>query len=288
MSIIADGGLRFPIGSDGCQKAGDECRLRAASPEVDSTSYSERLRGVSIDAQGGYGIVPVQAPYLPRRRKGVPMSVQDRFDLTARDASVLEVLALRVRVLSIRQVSRTWFSDSSSADSRASRRIQALAASGLVETYSAWVRPELSLADPLVRWSPGTPAPLFPDLATQLARRWSQPARRTQLVGASRRTSARLAGVTNHRPRRSEVSHDLTLAGIYLRYRQTDRSIAEAWTPDFRLRRLGFGDHARLPDALIDLAGTQRVVELGGTYSARKLGEFHEFCESRGLPYEIW
>lgn len=216
------------------------------------------------------------------------MSVQNRCDLTARDTSVLEVLALRVRALSIRQVARTWFSDSSTADSRASRRMQALAASGFIEVYSAWVRPELSLTEPIANWSPGTPAPPFTDLAMQFARRWSEPAKRTQLVVASRRTGARLAGVSSHRPRRSEVSHDLTLAGIYLKYRQTDRSIAEAWTPDFRLRRLGFGDHARLPDALIDLVGTQRVVELGGMYSARKLGDFHEFCEARGLPYEIW
>lgn len=84
------------------------------------------------------------------------------------------------------------------------------------------------------------------------------------------------------------MSHDLTLAGIYLRLRASDPAVAESWIPEYRMRRLGFGDRMRLPDALVERQGERVVIELGGEYSTAKLTEFHGFCVREGLRYEIW
>ena len=211
-----------------------------------------------------------------------------RSNLTPRDRALLDALTQRVRALSVGQIARTWFSDTADPVRNAERRLRSLAAGGLVERLVMSARPELVLSRPLLCWAPRQPAPDFGRLAYQLESRWTAPAMPTRLVVASRAAGAWLGGSGGRRPRRSEVSHDLTLAGLYLRRLAEWPEIRELWLSEARLRRLGYGDDARLPDAMIRERDISTAIEVGGTYSAQKLVTFHEFCAGRELRYELW
>ncbi|RIK67132.1 MAG: hypothetical protein DCC65_07895 [Planctomycetota bacterium] len=208
--------------------------------------------------------------------------------LSVRDRDILDALTLRVRVLSIPQIARIWFGTVTEPTRQATRRIEALAQAGLVEQASVPVRPELALERPLVKWSPGKTEPVFERLATILDARWRGPAKLMRLVIASRKAGHARGGSGGRWPRRSEVSHDVTLAGLYLAWRYGARESGAEWISEARLRQEGFGDRHRLPDAMIRAAADRRVIELGGAYGAAKLRDFHRFCAEQGLPYELW
>lgn len=89
-------------------------------------------------------------------------------------------------------------------------------------------------------------------------------------------------------PRRSELSHDLTLAEVYLGWLARPESAAERWISEAGLTKLGFGDRKRLPDAMIERATGRFAVEVGGEYAASKLAAFHRFCAQHELGYELW
>lgn len=208
-------------------------------------------------------------------------------NLTERDHDILDTLALRARVLSVGQIAAEWFASTANPVKNARRRTCELASMGCVACFPARVRPPLELTGPLARWKPNDPAPDLKRLSGQLIRRWTAPAAATLLVTATLKSGRRLDGDGGRRPRRSEGSHDLTVAGVYLNWRRRAPVGAE-WVSEAQLRRQGFGDESRLPDGMILLNGTRTVIEIGGAYSTRKLEEFHEFCWREELPYEIW
>ncbi|QDV90765.1 hypothetical protein RAS2_18480 [Phycisphaerae bacterium RAS2] len=215
--------------------------------------------------------------------------VPSHLHLSERDRDLLDALTLRVRVLSVPQIARYWFGKVGDPIRQAARRISALKRAGLVEQAAVPARPELALHRPLVTWIPGEAEPDFQRFATILDARWREPATPTRIVIATRKAGNARGGSGGRWPRRSEVSHDLTLAGLYLawRRRRQGKEAAE-WIFEARLRQEGFGDEDRLPDAMIQESGRRRVIELGGAYGAAKLRDFHRFCAERGLPYELW
>lgn len=225
---------------------------------------------------------------LPRPRENVPKAVQNLPEITDRDRAILDSLVRRIRVLSVGQVARTWFEATRDPGRFATRRLRLLEQAGLIERYEELVRPELSFKTPLASWKPGRTEPAFSRLATQLASRWQQPVRRTPVLIATKAAGTKLGGHGGRRPRRSEVSHDLSLAGLFLHLLETEPDVAATWTSEAGLRRLGFGAKTKLPDALVHRESRPTVIELGGIYAASKLQEFHGFCQTHGLAYEIW
>lgn len=209
-------------------------------------------------------------------------------NLTARDRAILDTLTRRVRVLSMDQVARTWYAKTVRPIQNAVKRLRSLEVAGLVEQFSMPARPELVLGGPLLTWHPGGKRPDWERLSYRLTARWNKPAVPTPLIIATRSAGTWLGGFGGRRPRRSEVSHDLSFAGVYLHWLRCNPSQRDDWISEARLRHLGFGDQARLPDALVQRDGRRTVIELGGAYSADKLREFHGFCADRGLPYELW
>lgn len=214
--------------------------------------------------------------------------MQNRPNITNRDRAILDALVHRVRVLSVDQVARTWFGSTSDPDRFAIRRLVILASTGLVERFHLLARPELTFERPLAYWAPGRDAPGFSPLATRLAARWREPVQRIPAVVATKAAGTRLGGTGGRRPRRSEASHDLSLGGLYLRFVKREPVVAKTWVSESGLRRFGFGDAVKLPDALVYRDGEPTIVELGGTYGAGKLREFHGFCREHGLRYELW
>lgn len=208
--------------------------------------------------------------------------------LTARDMALIDALTLRIRALSVEQIARTWFCNSQDPRRSALRRIATLARVGAVERLEAHARPELSLTQATAVWMPDKPAPDFEALSYQLARRWRQPAVPVSVVIATREAGAWNGGYGGRRPRRSEFSHDLSLAGVYLNWLQRDSHGTARWISEATLRKHGFGERGILPDAMVEERGRRHIVELGGVYGAVKLREFHRFCATRELAYEIW
>lgn len=209
-------------------------------------------------------------------------------NFTARDRALLDTLALRVRVLSVRQIARHWFAATSDPLRNARRHAQALAAGGFVELFSMPARPEITLVEAAVTWRPGDAPPDFARLSHQLTSRWNEPAAPTELVIATPRGGGWLGGGGGRRPRRSEVSHDIALTGLYLRWAVQCRQTGDEWVSEARLRKMGFGEHARLPDAMVRNGDRWTAIELGGAYSADKLADFHRFCAARTIAYELW
>lgn len=208
--------------------------------------------------------------------------------LTERDRDLLAALTQRVRVLTLPQVGRTWFGGTADPALQAGRRLRRLAAAGWVTLLTMKARPELELVGPLVDWRRGTPAPDFHRLARLLAIRWTEPIRPTALVLATATAGTRLGGAGGRRPRLSEVSHDITLAAVYLRWRDRAAATRGDWLSEARLTQLGFGAGTRLPDALVCCAERRIAIEVGGEYPPAKLRAFHDFCDGSGLDYELW
>lgn len=208
--------------------------------------------------------------------------------LTARDLALIDALTLRIRALSVDQIARTWFSNSQDPRRSALRRIATLARLGAVEQYKAHARPELALTNPIATWIPNAPVPDFEAMSYQLACRWRAPAVPVSVIIATREAGTWRGGHGGRRPRRSELSHDLSLAGLYLKWLQRNQHEAARWISEATLRKHGFGERGILPDGMIESQGRHKVVELGGVYAAVKLREFHRFCAMRNLAYEIW
>jgi hypothetical protein len=208
--------------------------------------------------------------------------------LTPRDHSLLDTLTRRVRVLSLVQIGNTWYLPSPRSVSLARRRLGRLELAGYVEKFRMFARPVIPLVRPVLAWHPGLPEPDYRSLSRQLIRRWTQPAVPTTMVIASRQAGILLGGHGGRRPRASEATHDVCMAGLYLTMVERDPSIRTYWQSEARLRQLGYGDSVFLPDAMIVTGESRRVIEFGGSYSHGKVARFHQSCADEALPYEIW
>lgn len=211
--------------------------------------------------------------------------------LATPDQELIGLLTRRVRVLSLAQIARTWYADRVDPVRGARRRITDLARAGLVETMTTMAHPELMLEQPELAWHPGDAEPEFGGLSYRLRQRWNQPLQNTLLVLATKGANQRFGGfLGGRRPRRSEVTHDLHLATVFLWYQTQRPAWAKRWQPEQEQYARGGGRGARLPDAIIrdrDRArGRDLIVEFGGAYSKLKLAQFHAALGH--LPYQIW
>lgn len=206
--------------------------------------------------------------------------------LRGRDLEILEVLSRRVRMLSLDQVAATWWGGTRNATANASRRLAALEGRGLVRRARAMAHDLPELEEPLVTWRPGDRTPYLPAVAYRLERRWSSPVRPTVLVSATRSAGSWLGGGGGRRPRESEISHDLGLAALYLRFRGEAPDRAANWVPEdlFVPGELdGF-----VPDAIVREGERPTLIEFAGAYKKERLQKLHASCEQAAFPYELW
>jgi len=149
-------------------------------------------------------------------------------------------------------------------------------------------RPQLPLTGPLAAWAPGEQSPDFDTLSYQLRTRWTEPAESTEVVIATSRAGHQLGGFGGRPPRPSEVTHDLHLAAIYLKWCRENVMMAPTWQSEEFLARQRPDRRGKVPDALVMQDGRPLIVEFGGAYGAPKLREFHAYCDLQQWPYEIW
>lgn len=205
--------------------------------------------------------------------------------LTKRDLDLLGTLLLRVRYLSLQQVARTWWGETKSPEKNANCRLQRLESGGLIHRFSVVVHPEIVLEQPLFKWAPGKEAPDFGAIAYLLAGRWSENYAPTPAFIASEKAARLLGGTGGKTPRASEETHDLHLATVYLLFRSQNPKRARSWIHEDSARRVS-GE--KVPDAYVGSGSGKVAIELAGKYPKEKLTEFHQYCVSRNLPYELW
>ena len=192
-------------------------------------------------------------------------------------------------MLSLPQIARTWFAATAQPLRAARKAVALLQRVGLVAVETFVVHPELALPAPLVTWEPGLDAPNLGALAYRLESRWPLAPLPTAMVIATRQAAARFAGYGGRHSRRSEASHDQSLAGLYLKMRAQSPDRARAWLPESALHAQGWGRKQPLPDALLRFPDAQElVIEFAGSYPRHRLERLHAFCFGRDLPYEIW
>jgi hypothetical protein len=211
--------------------------------------------------------------------------------LTRRDEEVVDTLTRRVRCLSMEQIASSWWANRKSALSQSRARVRALEQAGWLERLIAFAKHGLDLRSPVTSWTPGQPIPDFGKIAQFLKTRFATAAVATPIVVATATAAKRRGGHGGRRPRRSEVTHDLGLASVYLQLLQTQPERAKHWVSEATLVAGdgGEGRGQKLPDALIRMPnGSETVIEFGGEYDRHKLALFHADCAERRRSYELW
>lgn len=212
----------------------------------------------------------------------------------ARGAAVVETLSLRVRVLSVGQIARTWWAGQAAPVRSATELVQRLVKAGRVEVHTLLAQPEIELAGPLATWQPGLPIPDLARIANVGRTRWTGTIRATKVVIATRSAADVTGGVAGRLPRSSEATHDLHLAAVFLRMRQELPARARSWTSEASTAAArSTAPHAprsgeKLPDAMVRDGRARTAVECVGEYSPAKLAAFHEYCVRSGMGYELW
>jgi hypothetical protein len=195
--------------------------------------------------------------------------------LTQRDLDLLEVLTQRVRCLSLLQVACEWWKDGLAAEASARRRLDRLVDAGLLRAEKVLARKPLCPQGPVVRWHAGLSEPEFGPIAQFLKTRFTTEPRSTMVVVGTDRAARLTGGRAGRIPRRSEATHDLSLASVFLWMRRTSPVRARTWIYETKLMTGRPVPGTKLPDAMVtETDGTPTVIELGGEYPKAKLLAF--------------
>ncbi len=207
--------------------------------------------------------------------------------MTTRDEAVIATLTLKVRVLSLAQAARSWWTSSPDGQREARRHLDRLVAGGWLVRHAATAHLELPLEAPLHVWQVGEATPPFGSLSYRLVHRWSGASEQV-LAYTSTKQAARVYGGTAAAVKPSSLTHDLHVGALYLRFLRERPEDAEGWISEDTLAPER--EEQVLPDAAVaDANGVlRRVIEFGGSYPAERLARLHEDCAARGLPYELW
>ncbi|MEX2186047.1 MAG: hypothetical protein WD875_04600 [Pirellulales bacterium] len=210
--------------------------------------------------------------------------------LTPRDLEIIETLNMRVRMLTLGDLTATWWNLGVSGRKNAAGRLRQLVRAGFLGRADVLAQPMLTLGGPEYAWFPGESPTRFGPLAWRLQSRWSGFPRRTSVYFATARAVDLFGGGAPGRIKNlCQVTHDLHVGTVFLAYRRRWPADAANWIGEdsFTDRRR---HRQKIPDALLVNPDGEpyRAVEFGGSYSAHRLSAFHEHCRDRGLPYEIW
>lgn len=203
------------------------------------------------------------------------------------EEQIVRILADSVRVMTVAQVARTWWTDTRWGRDRASAAMTRLAAKGWLHVQHALSRPIQSFVSPLIDWRPGTRRPDFAAAARLLHQRAIVDARTVKVVFAATRAVRFFSSGPALPVKLTQMTHDLNVSELYLHYRRSGLA-DQCWTSEARLGR--DWPLKERPDAVLrDEAGTiVRAVEYGGDYTASRLAELHAGLSSINLSYEIW
>jgi len=205
---------------------------------------------------------------------------------------ILVALTHYIRLLTLAQAHRTWWSQRTLQAARA--KLKMLVADEFLVERRFLVHPELPLLEPVLRWKPGQPTPECGPVSYQLRNRWTDSVVPTVCYLATRK-AAKLYGGFSGGSRRDgllrhpfQATHDVHVSALYLRLLKSEPEAAKRWIPEEKLELQNHG--GKLFDAVIVNASgvPERVVEFGGGYRVTRVKILHGECARKALPYELW
>jgi hypothetical protein len=207
--------------------------------------------------------------------------------MTERDEAILDTLTNRVKVLGVGQIHRLWWLDSGVSAVQA--RLKVLCDADWLVPVRLTVRStDFFPSRPLFSSAASGAEPAWPDLLSVTRSRWNVPLRSIAGVVASQRAARFFGGHARH-PRPSEATHDLFLAGVYLRVLEERVIDGQAWLGEAQLAAEAHGTAGVIPDAMIRREpGSVAIEVVGESYTEAKLKAFHQYCGERNWGYELW
>jgi hypothetical protein len=189
---------------------------------------------------------------------------------------IFDSLTHHCRVMTAEQIANYWFAHTASPVKIAHQFLRRQQRQQLLKLEHAMIHPPLELVEPIIDWKPGfSDEPHWESIAWQVQSRWNRNPVRAIIVSATHEARYLCGGAIGGRSiRQTEISHDITLAQLWLRLRQTAPEIAAQWIPEDAIsaERLG----KRRPDAFLGNDDSQIAIELGGkAYSAKRLSAIH-------------
>ena len=203
-----------------------------------------------------------------------------------RDLLLLEALALRVRLIGQRQAAEAFWSGHLA---NARRRLKQLTNDGMLSRSIVNSQPLPELNVPVVRWQPGQTFPDSDRVAFQLQSRWRyRSLRPTVVYFPTEKTITHFGGRARSQSILTQITHDLGVTAVWLRYAQQAESHSSIWVGEDILAPTRVGQ--KLPDAaLVDQHGEPTLlIEFGGSYGPTRVSDFHDDAVARGLPYQLW
>lgn len=208
---------------------------------------------------------------------------------TQRNTEILFALTHKVRVFTLSQIARTWWTDTKSGTATARRALSELVIAGYLEKGRFTTHPELELKEPVLSWRAGNPTPDFGKIAYALQSRWQKPLCLTTLYAAGKIAISHFGGAGGLFKKQYQATHDLHVSSIYLRLHSLDSEGARLWISEELLEKPErHGD--KLPDAVLrdSHKNIRMIIEFGGSYPSHRIKSFHNFCFENGFPYELW
>lgn len=203
---------------------------------------------------------------------------------TVRDLEIVESLALRVRVLTVRQMSAIWWRDPDRSRRVIRRCLRRLVLAGLLVRTTINALPVVPTTEPLLQWQPGQPVPDFGHLTRSVSRRSGTASIPTVVYTASRIAGNLFGGIADESPSVDGINHELRLAEVFAsRCRETQKS----WYRNL----LPADDRPYLQNGVcvIDSTGAlTKIVRSSQRYTVRQTERFHERCTEHALSYELW
>lgn len=203
------------------------------------------------------------------------------------EQQIVRRLADTVRVLSLTQAARTWWSESRWGQTRAKASLASLADGGWLTMQRVLSRPIVNMETPLVDWKRGDRQPDFKVIAKALHRRAMADSKLTTVVFATRRAVALFGTGPLPTIKLTQMTHDLNVSELFLHYHRQGLPAGE-WLSEDRLP-CDWPIQQR-PDAVLrdENGNYKRAVEYGGDYPVSRLAELHTGFSRIGLDYEIW
>lgn len=208
---------------------------------------------------------------------------------TPTDWELIRTLSEKVRAITEHQALRLFAAKGSKNPRATLRRFRRLIRLGLLGQTRALARPVMPLEAPIYSWQPDAPEPNYSALAWRLEKRWRSPLESTRIYFAGPRAIRIFGGWAdgelNNLP---QLSHDLHVSEIYLRFLTADPDRAALWTAGERIKATA-AKFTKVPDAILcDHDEHLLAIDFGGVYGPQKLEAFHRNMLERELPYEMW